>query len=76
MRSFILAPTSRPAMRHDQPHIQWVPGALSSGLKLSGRETDHLPNLVQRLKIRGVIPTFPQFVFMASYLVKHRDFTF
>jgi hypothetical protein len=28
---------------HDQPPIQWVPGALSSGVKRPGREADHSP---------------------------------
>jgi hypothetical protein len=34
---------STPAPRPTQPHIRWVPGALSLGVKWSGREADHLP---------------------------------
>jgi len=38
---FITAST--PAVGHTQPPIQWVPGALSPGLKYSGLEADHSP---------------------------------
>jgi hypothetical protein len=34
---------SRPALWPTQPPIQWVPGALSLGVKLPGREADHSP---------------------------------
>jgi hypothetical protein len=32
---------SRPALGPTHPPIQWVPGALSLGVKLPGREADH-----------------------------------
>jgi hypothetical protein len=32
---------SRPALRPTQPPIQWVPGALSAGVKRPRREVDH-----------------------------------
>jgi hypothetical protein len=34
---------SRPALGPTQPPIQWVPGALSLGVKRAGREADHSP---------------------------------
>jgi hypothetical protein len=34
---------SRPALGPTQPPIQWVPGALSLGVKQLGREADHSP---------------------------------
>jgi len=37
-------------------------GAISLGVKRSGRETDH--SLVPRSRMRGAIPTLPQYVFM------------
>jgi hypothetical protein len=45
------------------------------GGKVQRRETDHYPHLVPGLKMRGTIPPLPHYVFMAWYLVKHRDFT-
>jgi hypothetical protein len=38
-----LFPTSRAAPRPTQPPIQWVPGALSPGVKRQRREADHSP---------------------------------
>jgi hypothetical protein len=43
MRFLLSATSSRPALGHTQPPIQWVPGALTTGLKWPGRETDHSP---------------------------------
>jgi hypothetical protein len=34
---------SKPALGPTQPLTQWVPGALSTGLKRPGRETYHSP---------------------------------
>jgi hypothetical protein len=34
---------SRMALKPTQPPIQWVPGALSVGVKRPGREADHSP---------------------------------
>jgi hypothetical protein len=50
------------------PPIQWVPGALSMGVKRPGREADH--------SFRSYTST-PQYASMACCLVKWRDnFTF
>jgi hypothetical protein len=69
---FLFTTVSRKALGPTQPPIQWVPGALSRGVKL----TTHL-HLVPRSRMRGAIPPLPLYVFMAWYLVKHRDsFTF
>jgi hypothetical protein len=40
---FLLTTASRPALGPTQPPIEWVPGALSVGVKLSGREANHSP---------------------------------
>jgi hypothetical protein len=60
-----------------QPPIQWLPGALSLGVSGRGvKLTTHL-HLAPSSGMRGAIPPLPQYVFMAWYLVKHRDnFTF
>jgi len=39
----LLTTASRTALKPIQPPIQWVPGALSLGVKRLMRETDHLP---------------------------------
>jgi hypothetical protein len=38
---FLFITASRTALGPTQPPIQWVPGALSLGVKRSGREADH-----------------------------------
>jgi len=48
---FLFATASRPALGPTQPLIQWVPGAVSRGVKL----TTHL-HLEPRLKTRGALP--------------------
>jgi hypothetical protein len=57
-----------------QPPIQWVPGALSLGVKRPGREAVHSPpSSAEVNNLRGAIPPLHQYVFMAWCLVKHRD---
>jgi hypothetical protein len=40
---FLFTPVSRTALGPTQPPIQWVPWALSLGVKRPGREADHSP---------------------------------
>jgi hypothetical protein len=40
---FFFIPASRPALGPTQPPMQWVPGALSLGVKRLGREADQSP---------------------------------
>jgi hypothetical protein len=40
---FLFTTASRTALGSTQPPIQWVPGALSLGVKRSGREADNSP---------------------------------
>jgi hypothetical protein len=40
---FLFTRASRTALGPTQPPIQWVPGALSLGVKWPGREADHSP---------------------------------
>jgi hypothetical protein len=40
---FLFTTASRTVLGPTQPPIQWVPGALSLGVKCPGRETDHSP---------------------------------
>jgi hypothetical protein len=43
VNNFLFSKSSRPALRSTQSPIQWVPGALSLGLKRPGREVHHSP---------------------------------
>jgi hypothetical protein len=57
--------------------VQWVPGALSLGVKRPGVKLTTQLHLVPRSRMSGAIPPLPVYVFMAWCLVKHRDnFTF
>jgi hypothetical protein len=60
-----------------QPPIQWVPGTISLGIKLPGREADYSPPASAEVKNGGAIPPLP---YMPSWhnalLFKHRDVTF
>jgi len=40
---FLYTTASKMALGPTQPLVQWVPGALSLGVKRPGREADHLP---------------------------------
>jgi hypothetical protein len=43
MGIFLFTIASRTVLGPTQPHIQWVPGALSLGAKRPGRKADHSP---------------------------------
>jgi len=68
---------TRPALGSTHPPIQWVPGALSPGVKRLGREADHSPPSSTEIKNAWCCTSIPQYVFIAWSLVKHREnFTF
>jgi hypothetical protein len=50
-------PTSRPALGPTQPHIWWVSGALSPGVKRPGHDADHSPPSSAEVK-KTWIPIF------------------
>jgi hypothetical protein len=43
VKNFLFPTASRQAVGPAQPPIQWVPGALSLGVKRKGREAEHSP---------------------------------
>jgi hypothetical protein len=67
---FLFTTTSRPAPGPTQPPIQWVPGALSLGVKRQGREADHSPPSSAEVKSTWSYNSTPQYAFMAWCSVK------
>jgi hypothetical protein len=50
--------------------IQWIPGALSPGVKRTGREDDNSPQSNAEVKNAWSCASAPTYAFMAWYLVK------
>jgi hypothetical protein len=73
LRIFLFTIVSRLALGPTQPPIQWVPGALSLGVKRLGYEDDHSPPPSSEVKNAWSYTSTPQYAFMAWCLVKHRD---
>jgi len=56
---FLFTTASRPALGYTQPHIQWVPGALSLVVKWPGCEADHPPPSRAEVKNAPPLPNTP-----------------
>jgi hypothetical protein len=56
---FLFTTASRPALGLTQPPIQWVPGALSLGVKRPGHEADDSFPSSAEVKMRGAIRPLP-----------------
>jgi hypothetical protein len=71
---FAPAPGSRTALGPTQPPIQWVPEALSLGVKRPGREADHSPSssaeVEERVELYLHSPNTP---YWRGAQLKHRD---
>jgi hypothetical protein len=65
IKDFLFCTSSRPSVGPTQPPIQWVPGALSPGLKQPGREADHSPPASAEVKKMLVYTSTPLYAFMA-----------
>jgi hypothetical protein len=59
---FLFTTASRPALGPTQPPIQWVPGALSLGVKLPGREAAHSPSSAEVKNTWSYISTPPLYL--------------
>jgi hypothetical protein len=62
---FFYSTSSRVALWPIQPPIQWVPWALSPGIKLPGREADHSLPSVAEAKKTWIYTSTPAYAFMA-----------
>jgi hypothetical protein len=68
---FLFTTASRTAPGTTQPPIQWVPGALSFGVKRPRREADHSSPSSAEVKECVELYLHSQYAFMARCLVKH-----
>jgi hypothetical protein len=71
---FLFATVSRLALGPIEPPIQWVPWALSPGVKSPERETDHLSPSSSEVKNACSCTFISSYVFMGWYLIKYRIF--
>jgi hypothetical protein len=62
---FLLSTSSRPVLGPTQLPIQWVPRALSPGVKWPGREADHSAPTSAEVKTTWIYTSTPPYVFMA-----------
>jgi hypothetical protein len=60
------------ALGPTQPPVQWVPGVLSLEIKQLSHEVDHSSSNA-KVKNAWISLSTPHCIFMAWYLVKHRD---
>jgi hypothetical protein len=63
-KMFFSARLSRQALGFTQPPIQWVPGALSTGVKRPGREADHSPPASAEVKKMWIYTSTPPYAFI------------
>jgi hypothetical protein len=70
--NFFFTTVSRTALGPTQPPIQWLPGALSLGVKRPGREADNSPQCSAEVKewVELYLHS-PNYAFMVWCLVKH-----
>jgi hypothetical protein len=69
VKNFLFSTSSRPALGPTQPHTQWVPGALSPGVKRPGREADHSPPTTTEIKKTWIYTSTLPYAFMAQCLI-------
>jgi hypothetical protein len=65
LKNFLFSTSSRPALGPAQPPIQLVPGALSTGVKRSGRDADHSPPTSAEVNKMWIYKSAPPYAFMA-----------
>jgi len=74
---FLFTTVSRPVLEPTQFPIQWLPGALSLGVKRPEQKVDHSPPSSAEVKNTWCYTSISQYVFLVWCLVKNRhNFTF
>jgi hypothetical protein len=59
VKNFLFSKSPTLALSSSQPPIQWVPGALSPGVKQPGHEVDHSPPTSAELKKMWIYTSTP-----------------
>jgi hypothetical protein len=59
LKNFLFSTSSRPVLEPTQPPFQWVPGALSPGLKRPWRVADHSPPTSAEVKKTWIYTSTP-----------------
>jgi hypothetical protein len=65
VKNILFSVSSRPSLGSTQPSLQWVPGALSSGVERQGHEADHLPPASAEVKETWIYTSTSPYPFMA-----------
>jgi hypothetical protein len=65
LRSYLYSTASRPTLGSIQPPIQWVPVALSLGVKRLEREADHSPPTSAEVKKKWIYTSILPYVLIA-----------
>jgi hypothetical protein len=68
--SRIFSMSSRLVLGPTQPPIQWVPGALSLGVKWPGHEADHSPPISVKVKKTLIYTYTPSYIFLTQSLIR------
>jgi hypothetical protein len=68
-RIFVFSTLPRPVLGPTQPPIQWVPGALSPGVKRQAREADHSSPASAEVKRRLIYTSTSLYAFMTQCLI-------
>jgi hypothetical protein len=65
VKNFLFFTSSRPALESTELPNQWVPVAVSPGVKRPGREAEHSPPASAEVKKMWIYTSTPTYVFMA-----------
>jgi hypothetical protein len=68
----LFATTCRLSLGTTQPSLQWIPGAISPGVKQPGREANNSPRSSVEIKNTLSYTSTSPYAFMAWYLIKQR----
>jgi hypothetical protein len=65
VKNFLFSILFKPALGFTQPHIQWVSGPLSPGVKRPGLQADHSLPASGEVKKMWIYASTPLYTFMA-----------